>query len=72
MENLVNLEPPHSDTVTSFAFVKDCVVTGSRDKSLKVWGLDRFVHNLKYSNFAHNDWINTLECLNIYYNILFF
>ena len=62
MENLANFEPPHTDTVTSFAFVKDCIISGSRDKALKVWGLDRSVLNLRNSIISHNDWVNTLEC----------
>eukprot|EP01017_Pseudomicrothorax_dubius_P041880 TRINITY_DN6761_c0_g1_i7.p1 TRINITY_DN6761_c0_g1~~TRINITY_DN6761_c0_g1_i7.p1 ORF type:complete len:267 (+),score=58.19 TRINITY_DN6761_c0_g1_i7:59-802(+) len=61
MEAMSPFEPPHFDTVTSLALVNDYLVSGSRDKNLKLWRVDTAIHNLKFTAYAHQDWINTLE-----------
>ena len=61
MDSLSNFEPPHFDTVTSLAFIKNYLISGSRDKNLKVWGLDSSFQNLKSTSYGHGEWINTLE-----------
>ena len=63
MDKLINFEPPHLDAVTSLAFLKDTLISGSRDNNLKVWGLDSPHQNLKSTTYGHGDWINTLESI---------
>lgn len=39
MEILAPFEPPHMDTVTGLAIVKDKMISGSKDKNLRLWDL---------------------------------
>ena len=39
-EILPEYETPHFDTVTSMAVLNDSLVTGSRDKSIRKWGVN--------------------------------
>jgi WD40 repeat protein len=61
MEVLVPFEPPHFDTVTCLASMGDYVISGSKDKNLKLWSVESAVKNLKSTSYAHNDYINTLS-----------
>jgi len=61
MESLAPFDPPHFDVVTSLAVVKDYLVSGSRDKNLRLWNLDSCIQNLKNTSYAHQDWVNVIE-----------
>jgi hypothetical protein len=54
-------EPPHLDSVTGLAIVKDRLVSGSKDKHLKLWALDHAVNNNKHTLHAFNDYVNTVQ-----------
>jgi len=61
MEALPPFEPPHYDVVTSLAIVNDHLISGSRDKNLRLWSLDNAAINLKHTSYAHQDWVNAIE-----------
>jgi len=61
MESLAPFEPPHFDVVTSLSIVRDNLVSGSRDKNLRLWSLDHPINNLRSTSYAHQDWINVTE-----------
>jgi WD40 repeat protein len=70
MESLAPLMPPHFDAVTSLSIVGGHLVSGSRDKILKLWSLD-YPNSLKFtSSYAHQDWINVTET-NVNQDILY-
>ena len=50
----------HFDSVTCLATSGEYLVSGSKDKSLKLWSLDTLKDNYRYTLCAHNDYINTL------------
>ena len=54
-------EPPHLDSVTGLAIVKDRLVSGSKDKNLRLWALDHAVNNTKHTFHAFNDYVTTLK-----------
>ena len=39
MEILAPFEPPHMDTVTGLAVIGNKLVSGSKDKNLRLWNL---------------------------------
>ena len=43
--------PPHMDTVTGLTIVKDKLISGSKDKNLRLWALDHLINNAKH-NFS--------------------
>lgn len=49
------------DTVTGLAIVGDRLVSGSKDKNLRLWGLGQSVGNLKNTAHAFNDYITTVN-----------
>jgi len=49
------------DTVTSLAISKNHLISGSKDKNLRLWALDHSIYNLKSTVHASNDYINTVE-----------
>ena len=49
------------DTVTGLAVVKDYLVSGSKDKNLRLWSLDSQNSNIKYTIHAFNDYINIVQ-----------
>lgn len=53
------LEPPHFDAVTSLAMLDGCLVSGSRDKMVRVWDHQRL--SQVQVEQAHNDFVNVLE-----------
>ena len=57
-------EPPHLDSVTGLAIVGDKLVSGSKDKHLRLWDLDHAVNNNKHTFNAFNDYINTVQSNN--------
>lgn len=61
MEILAPFEPPHMDTVTGLAIVGDKMVSGSKDKNLRLWGLDHSVGNLKNTAHAFNEYVTTVQ-----------
>ena len=59
MESMYNLSPPHYNSVISLARCGKFMVSGSKDFSIKRWGLDRVTHqwsqgqSLKSAHDAH-------------------
>lgn len=49
------------DTITSLTILNNHLVSGSKDKNLKLWSLDGSVNNLKCTTHAFNDYVNILE-----------
>jgi WD40 repeat protein len=61
METLTTFQPPHMDTVTGLAISKGYLISGSKDKNLRLWSLDNSIYNLKSTIHAFNDYITTVE-----------
>lgn len=61
MEILSPFEPPHMDTVTGLTIVKDKLISGSKDKNLRLWSLDQLINNAKHSFPAFNDYVTVCE-----------
>ena len=59
-------EPPHLDSVTGLAIVKDKLVSGSKDKHLKLWSLDHAVNNNKHTSHAFNDYVTAVHSTSHY------
>jgi len=49
------------DTVSGLAIVGDKMVSGSKDKNLRLWNLDHSVGNLKNTVHAFNDYVTTVQ-----------
>lgn len=60
MEILAPFEPPHMDTVTGLAAVGNRLISGSKDKNLRLWDLEHSVGNIKNTAHAFNDHITTM------------
>lgn len=58
---LAPFEPPHLDSVTGLSIVKGKLISGSKDKHLRLWDLDHTVNNNKHTFHAFNDYINTVQ-----------
>ena len=56
------------DTVTGLAISKGYLISGSKDKNLRLWSLDNSIYNLKSTVHASNDYINCVEGENIQYS----
>ena len=69
MEILAPFEPPHMDTVTGLAIVGDKMVSVSKDKNLRLLGLDHSVGNLKNTAHAFNEYVTTLQSQTVPENI---
>jgi WD40 repeat protein len=61
METLTTFQPPHMDTVTGLAISRGYLISGSKDKNLRLWSLDNSIYNLKSTFHAFNDYITTVE-----------
>jgi len=48
------------DTVTGLTICKGYLISGSKDKNLRLWSLDNSIYNLKTTTHAFNDYINTV------------
>lgn len=55
-------EPPHLDSVTGLAVSRGKLVSGSKDKHLRLWALDHTINNSKHTLHVFNDYVNTLHC----------
>ena len=54
-------EPPHFDMVTCMIEMRGYLISGSKDKNLKLWDLAEPINNLKNTSYAHNDYVNTIQ-----------
>jgi WD40 repeat protein len=54
-------EPPHLDSVTGLTVVGGRLVSGSKDKHLRLWALDHAVNNSKHTFYAFNDYVTTVQ-----------
>lgn len=48
------------DTITSLTTTNNYIISGSKDKNLKLWSLQNSTNNLKCTTHAFNDYVNTL------------
>ena len=60
MDVLSPFEPPHMDTVTGVTVLKNQLISGSKDKNLRLWSLETSTNNVKSTIHAFNDYINCL------------
>ena len=49
------------DTVTGLAVIGNKLVSGSKDKNLRLWNLEHSIGNLKNTTHAFNDYVTTLQ-----------
>lgn len=61
LEILAPFEPPHMDTVTSLTILGDYLVSGSRDKNLRMWSMDGQPSSNKCTMHTFNDYINAIH-----------
>ena len=54
------------DSVTGLAIVKDKLISGSKDKNLRLWSLDHSINNAKHTFPAFNDYRTLCESKLIY------
>lgn len=54
------LNPPHYDMVTSLATFGDYLISGSKDKFIKLWSINREYVVDRSSIQAHNSYVNAL------------
>ena len=53
-------QPPHLDSVTGLTVVGNRLISGSKDKHLRLWSLDQTVSNNKHTFHAFNDYVTTV------------
>lgn len=49
------------DTVTSLSLFSNYLISGSKDKNLRLWSLDSPNNNIRCTTHAFNDYVNTVE-----------
>jgi hypothetical protein len=49
------------DSVTGLAVVKNKLISGSKDKNLRLWSLDHSINNVKHTLHAFNDYVTTVQ-----------
>lgn len=54
-------EPPHLDAVTGLTVSRGRLISGSKDKHLRLWSLDHSVNNSKHTLHIFNDYVNALH-----------
>lgn len=54
------------DAVTSLAIVKDKLISGSRDKNLRLWNLDQSINNSKHTFPVFNDFVTSCTSMSIF------
>jgi WD40 repeat protein len=68
METLTTFQPPHMDVVTGLAVSRGYLISGSKDKTLRLWSLDNSIYNLKATTEqCFNDHINAVESESLSY-----
>lgn len=60
MDILSPFEPPHLDSVTGLAVIGNKLVSGSKDKNLRLWSLDHSVNNARHTLHLFNDYVSTV------------
>jgi len=58
------------DSVTGLAIVKDKLISGSKDKNLRLWSLDQCINNAKHTFPAFNDYITVCESTHIIIEVI--
>ena len=56
------------DAVTSLTIVKDKLISGSRDKNLRLWNLDQSINNSKHTFPVFNDFVTSCESKYFFYD----
>ena len=54
-------EPPHLDSVTGLTMVNNRLISGSKDKNLRLWDLNHAVNNNRNTMHAFNDYVTTVH-----------
>ena len=60
MEILSPFEPPHMDSVTGLTTIGNRLISGSKDKNLRLWNLEHTVNNLQSKTLMLTDSISAL------------
>ena len=63
MDPLSPFEPPHMDTVTGVTSVRNHLISGSKDKNLRLWSLESSINNVESTVHAFNDYVTTLSSI---------
>ena len=61
LEILSPFEPPHLDSVSGLTIAGNKLVSGSKDKHLKLWSIDSAINNCKHTFYAFNDYVTALQ-----------
>jgi WD40 repeat protein len=59
-EVLQPFENPHFDAVTGLTTFDNYLVSGSKDKNIKLWNIDATVNHYRCTSYGHNDYINAV------------
>lgn len=54
------------DSVVGLGIVRNKLVSGSKDKNLKLWSLDSAVNNAKHTLHVFNDYVTTVQGISIF------
>jgi WD40 repeat protein len=60
-EIMTAFQPPHMDTVTGLTTLGGYLISGSKDKNLRLWSMDSEFYNLKSTLPTFNEHITALE-----------
>jgi WD40 repeat protein len=63
MDILSPFEPPHLDSVTGLAVIGNKLISGSKDKNIRLWSLDHSVNNARFTLHLFNDYVNTVTSM---------
>jgi len=61
LDILSPFEPPHMDSVTGLTISRNKLISGSKDKNLRLWSLDHPLNNAKHTLHVFNDYVNTVQ-----------
>ncbi|KRW99475.1 WD40-repeat-containing domain [Pseudocohnilembus persalinus] len=61
VSHLSPLDPPHLDAVNSLEIISGHLVSGSRDRNLKLWSIDNRQFSLKHTNYTYSDGVSSLK-----------
>jgi WD40 repeat protein len=54
-------DPPHYDSVSGLAVINKRLISGSKDKYLKLWSLDSQINNCKHTFHLFNDYVTSMQ-----------
>lgn len=54
-------EPPHLDSITGMAITGNKLISGSKDKHLRLWDINHPINNNKHTFNAFKDYVTTVQ-----------